>query len=175
MNTMEAILTRRSIRKYKKEAITQKEIDQLIRAAMRAPSTINNRDWAFVVVDDPKVLNALADGLNGNAEMLREAPLAIVVCGDLNLALKSAKEFWIVDTCLAAENILLAAHDMGLGSVYLGVFPRETKMRNVSKALNLPDHLVPLTVLPIGHPDETKPSREEESYDPEKIHYNQYE
>lgn len=174
MNTIEAILTRRSIRKYKKDPITQAEIDQLMRAAMRAPSTINNRDWAFVIVDDPKLLNELADGLDGHAEMLREAPLAIVVCGDLNLALASAKEFWIVDTCLAAENILLAAHAMGLGSVYLGVFPRETKMGNVSKILNLPEHLVPLTVLPIGRPDEKKPSREEESYEPSKIYYNQY-
>lgn len=73
-----------------------------------------------------------------------------------------------------AEIILLAAHDMGLGFVYLSVFPREIKMQNVSKTLNLPDHLVPLTVLPIGRPDETKPSREEESYKPEKIYYNKY-
>lgn len=174
MNTIEAILTRRSIRKFQDRAIDQALQEKLIKAAMRAPSTVNNRDWAFVLVDEPAVLNQLADGLNGNGEMLRNAPLAVVICGDLNLALASAKEFWIVDTCLAAENLLLAAHDLGLGAVYLGVFPREGKMENVARTLELPEHLVPLTVIPVGWPDEKKPSLEEESFEPAKIYHNRY-
>lgn len=174
MDTIEAILTRRSIRSYTQEPVSREEIDLLLKAAMRAPSTINNRDWAFVVVEDPQIRNALADGLSGNGEMLRNAPVAIVVCGDLNLALSGAKEFWIVDACLATENLLLAAHAMGLGAVYLGVFPRENKMKHVTQTLHLPEHLIPLTVLPIGHPNEKKASRADESYEPEKIYYNRY-
>lgn len=174
MDAMDAILTRRSIRKYKKKAVGQGEREMLLRAAMRAPSTVNNRDWAFIAVDDQGLLNRLADGLNGNGEMLREAPVAFVICGDLNLALASGKDFWIVDASLAAENLLIAAHAMGLGAVYLGVFPRENKMKHVTEVLGLPEHLRPLTVIPVGWPDEEKPSREEESWEPHKIYHNCY-
>ncbi|MDL2289426.1 nitroreductase family protein [Clostridia bacterium OttesenSCG-928-F22] len=172
MDAIEAIMSRRSIRRYTGQDVTEETVEQLLRAAMAAPSTIDNRDWAFVVVRERDILNQIIANQDGNASMLANAPLAIVVCGDLKLALQRTPDYWVQDCALATENILIAAQALGLGAVYLGTYPVAHRVEGLKKILNLPEHIVPLTVLSIGYPAMTLPK--EDRYEPEKIHYDRW-
>lgn len=175
MEALEAILTRRSIRKYTDEPVSQQEEEILLKAAMNAQNTIGKRDWVFVVVRDPESLNAIADCVRPNGEPLRHTPMAIVVCGDLDLALDNWKEYWVQDCSAAATNILLAAHSIGLGAVWYGVYPQEHKVRGVSGRLALPDHIVPLCIIGLGRPAETKADLSEARYELHKVHHELWE
>ena len=172
MNTIDAIMTRRSVRSYTSEPVTKEQIDILLKAAMQAPTTINNRDWAFIVVDDREVMNKIIANQEGNADMLAQAPVAIVVCGDLDLAIKPDVEYWVQDCSAATENILLAAHDMGLGAVWLGTYPVMNRVEGMKKIFNLPENIVPMAVVSIGHPARQLPKADR--YEPKKIHYNKW-
>lgn len=166
----QAILNRRSIRRYTPEPVAPELVERLLQAAMAAPSASNRRPWEFVVVDDP----ALLDGIQQRLLLGRyHPPLAIVVCGNLQRAYPPpGRDFWIEDCSAAAENILLAATGLGLGSVWIGVYPIKHFERGVSAVLHLPKHVVPLGALYIGHPAETKPPRTQ--YDPARVHHNGY-
>lgn len=170
MDALKAIFSRRSIRKYTDEPVSEAEETLLLKAAMSAPNTVNKRNWAFVTVREPQRLAALADCLKPNGEMLRGTKLAIVVCGDLSLTLRGGEAFWIQDCSAAAENILIAANAMGLGAVWLGTYPRGHKVAAVAGLLNLPRHIQPLCVISVGHPAEVKADESEQRYEPEKIH-----
>lgn len=169
---LEVIFTRKSIRRFTNEAVSQEDVETLLRAGMAAPNTINNRDWAFLVVRDREVLERIADNQRGHGNMLRIAPLAIVVCGDLDLAHPKYKDFWIQDCSAATENILLAANAIGLGAVWLGTYPVEAHYRGIQEILALPEHIVPLAVIAIGHPAENPDVRYR--FEPEKIHYERW-
>lgn len=144
------ILTRRSIRKYAPQSVPQDAVHQLLEAAMAAPSASNAQPWHFVVVSDRRQLDALAAVLT-NGQMLRQAPLAIVVCGE-----PARSDYWVQDCSAATENILLAAHALGLGGVWLGVYPRADRVTAVSEVADLPAHIIPLCVLSLGFPAEEK-------------------
>ncbi len=174
MDALQAIFTRRSVRDYTDKDVSDEMVETLLHAAMIAPSAVNNQDWAFVVVRDRKILGQLADGLNRSGEMLRKAPVAIVVCGDWNLAIRHAKDYWIEDCSAATENILIAANALGLGAVWLGTYPQTDKMQRVATTLNLPGHIIPMCVISIGWPASLKESAVDERFDPEKIHFNQW-
>nr|NQU92686.1 nitroreductase family protein [Bacteroidota bacterium] len=121
MQTITTILNRRSIRKYITKPVEPEKTDQLLEAAMYAPSARNYRPWHFIVVDERKKLDDLSE-LHPYAKMLKEAPLAIVVCGDKSI---EKEEGYLAINCSAAtQNILLSAFDLGLGSVWLGLYPR---------------------------------------------------
>ena len=114
---LENIATRTSVRSYTDKPVESVKIEQLLRAGMAAPTAVNRQPWHFVVVNDKAQLAALAE-TNPYSKMLTKAPLAIVVCGDMKKALDGpAREFWVQDCSAATENILLAAHSMGLGAV----------------------------------------------------------
>jgi nitroreductase len=117
---------------------------------MAAPSASNAQPWHFVVVSDRRQLDALAAVLT-NGQMLRQAPLAIVVCGE-----PARSDYWVQDCSAATENILLAAHALGLGGVWLGVYPRADRVTAVSEVADLPAHIIPLCVLSLGFPAEEK-------------------
>lgn len=169
---METILTRASVRSYTPEQVAPEQVELLLRAAMAAPSAVNKQPWAFVVVNERETLDSLAASLP-YAKMLAGAPLAIVVCGDLTKALLSVEQaYWVQDCSAATQNLLLAAHSLGLGAVWTGVFPREDRAAEVKRILNLPAHLVPLNVIPVGHPEgETKPK---DKWEPANVHYNRF-
>ena len=173
MEALEAILTRRSIRRYTDKPIEKETMETLIKAAMTAPTTINNRDWAFIVVQDRQILDQIIQNQDGNASMLAEAPAAVVICGDTKLALQRTVDYWVQDCCLAAENFMIAAHAMGLGTVYLGTYPVQHRVDGLKKILNLPEHIIPLTVISVGYPAETKPAATDR-FEPEKIHYDRW-
>jgi nitroreductase len=163
MDAMEAILTRRSIRRYTAQAVSDELIKELLQAAMSAPSAGNQQDWQFVVVRNREVLDELA-GVHPYAP-LTGAPLAILVCGDLQR--ESHKGFWVQDCAAATQNLLLAAHANGLGAVWCGCYPREERAAGLRKALSLPEHIVPLALVVIGYPAEKK--GRQDRYDPAKV------
>lgn len=167
MEAMEAILTRRSIRKYSKEPVQAKIIDELLKAAMSAPTAGNERPWHFIVVDDRKILERVLD-FHPYASMMPDAPQAIVVCGDSTAGKISG--FWVQDCSAAAENLLLAIHARGLGGVWLGVFPLETRVEGAKKLFNLPENIIPLCIIPFGYPLETKPAKD--TFEKTKVHKN---
>jgi len=169
MDTLETIVTRRSIRKYKKQTISEKIIRDVLNAAFSAPSAGNQQPWHFIILDERKILNVIHT-FHPSAKMLKEADKAILVCGDLNL--EKFKGFWMIDCAAATENILLAAHSLGLGACWLGVYPREGRVTGMRKLLKLPAHIIPFALVSLGYPNEHKPR--EERYDKLRVHYNKW-
>ena len=169
MDAMDAILSRRSIRKYTPEEVPDTVIQELLEAAMAAPSASNQQPWQFMVIRDRRVLDQIP-GCHPYSAMVKEATVVILVCGDLKL--ETSKGFWAQDCSAATENLLLAAHARGLGAVWLGVYPREDRVKGLRKLLNLPDHVVPLALVPVGFPAEKKPRAGR--YNAARVHYNQW-
>ncbi|MDA3954963.1 MAG: nitroreductase family protein [Bacteroidales bacterium] len=169
MEIIKGILTRRSIRKYTDKQISEEQIETLLKAGMYAPSASNQQPWHFIVIKDREILNKIAE-VHPYAKMLTQAPLAILVCGDQNLEL--SKDYWVVDCSAATQNILLAAHDLGLGAVWLGVHPRIERKADIRKIFELPNHIQPMSLISIGYPDEEKEMPER--FKPERIHYNEW-
>ena len=124
MDTLLAIRTRRSIRAYQDKPVPEELTQKLLAAAMQAPSARNQQPWQFIVIDD-RALLAKIPGVMPNAAMAAEAPLAILVCAEL--ALEKSQGYWVLDCAAAVENMLLAAHALGLGAVWCGVYPREPR------------------------------------------------
>ncbi len=166
---MKAIRYRRNIRRFTPEPVPDESIKALLEAAMSAPSAGNQQPWEFVVIKDRAVLDRIPD-VHPHAQMCRQAQAAIVVCG--NLERDSHRGFWVQDCAAATQNILIAATDLGLGSVWCGVHPREDRVSGLRKLLCLPDHIVPLSLIPIGHPAENKPASER--FDPARIHHDKW-
>ncbi|MDI3526175.1 MAG: hypothetical protein PWR03_358 [Tenuifilum sp.] len=149
--TLDNILSRKSVRNFTGEPVSNELLEELARAGMAAPSARNLQPWAFIIVTERSVLDALAEGLP-YAKMLFEAPAAIVVCGDLSKSGDSPQGYWVQDCSAATQNILLAAEAMGLGAVWTGVYPRDERVKVVKDTLHLPDHIIPLNVIPVGYP-----------------------
>lgn len=169
MDVIDAILTRRSVRDFKADPIKAEEIQILLRAGMQAPSASNERPWQFVVIDDPEVLHAIPE-FHPQAKVLMYAPLAILVCSDRKLEVKRAS--WLQDTSAAMENMLLAAHGLGLGGVWLGVFPDADRVSGMQKLLDLPKDIRPMGLAAFGYPA-LKPEPVDR-YDEARIHKNKW-
>lgn len=166
MELKEALLKRRSIRKFTDEPVSREEIDELLYAAMCAPSACNRRPWEFFAVTNPELLGKLK---NASFFSRHDAPLAIVVCGNLNRALPlDMAEYWIQDCSAATENILLRAADLGLGAVWCGIYPQPRPEKKVRELLSLSDKQIPLSLILIGHPAEEGTDRK--VYDESCIH-----
>ena len=164
------IFTRVSVREFTGEKISQAQIDTLLRAAMAAPSAINKQPWAFIVVTDEAIIAKLGEALP-YSRCSNKPAIAIIPCGDLSKAIPGEMaNFWINDVSAATENILLAAHAMGLGAVWTGLHPDMTRAKIVQEMLGLPEHIIPLCVVPVGVPAEHPDIKDK--YVPGNIHYN---
>jgi nitroreductase len=152
------ILGRRSIRVYAPGEVSDETIQSLLEAAMAAPSAVAKDPWRFVVIRDLGMLARIADALP-NGKMLATAPVGIVVCGDLDAAHDRQLSYLLQDCAAAIENLLLAVHALGLGACWLGVHPREDRVRKVGQLLGLPPNVIPVAAIAIGHPGEAKESR----------------
>ena len=168
MDAMEAILTRRSIREYTKRLVTDEVLKELLEAAMCAPSAGNRQPWCFVIISDREILNEIPK-YHTYSQMLKEAQVAILVCCDQDLQLGG---YGVQDCSAATQNILLAAHAKGLGAVWLGVYPTEPRVTDIKKLLNLPEHIIPISLISIGYPAEQKPRPDR--YRADRVHYNQW-
>lgn len=167
---LDNIATRTSIRDYEARPVEKEKIEKMLRAAMAAPTAMNKQPWHFVVVDQRNVLDALA-GTNPYAKMLKKAPLAIVVCGNTDKMIEGGgRDFWIQDASAATENLLLAAHAMGLGAVWTGAYPSEERCISISKVLSLSDNLIPLNMIVVGYPAEHPQPKQK--FKEENISYN---
>ncbi len=164
---MDVLFKRRSIRKYTDQSVSEKQIEQIIRAGMAAPSAGNQQPWHFIVIRDREMLDQITT-FHPYAQMLKESNCAIVVCGDVSL--EKHERYWVQDCSAATQNMLLMAHDLGLGSVWLGVFPVEERVQPLRKLLNLPEGVIPLAVLPVGYPAESK--KPADRFDQSRVHYN---
>jgi nitroreductase len=168
--TLEAIFHRRSIRVYSEHPVEPEKLDLLLKAAMAAPSAMNCKPWEFVVITDPDKLAQFRKRLIfGN----RNAPAAIVICGNPSLSINpTARLFWAQDCSLAGENILIAASSLGLGTVWVGVHPVSEFVRIVREIAGLPKHITPLGLIYVGYPAEEKPARTQ--YDEKRVHWQKY-
>ena len=169
---LNAIAKRSSIREYTGEVVSHDQLETIIEAGMAAPSAMNHQPWEFVAIDDRALLDKLGDVLP-YAKMLHKAGAAIAVCGNVEKDCPAPyNSIWIHDCSAATENILLAVEALGLGAVWTAVEPSDALVAVVKDALKLPDNVVPLCVIPIGHPAvEAKPK---DKFKPEKIHWNAY-
>lgn len=160
---IQTIFARRSVRAYTDAPISEENIKTLLEAAMAAPSASNLKPWHFVVVSDRQALIGLAEA-HPYAKMLFQAPLCVAVCGDTSIS----ERYWVQDCSAATENLLLAATALGLGSVWLGVYPRPERIAVVRKFLGLPEAVVPLNLIAIGYPAEEKEPRTQ--YNATRVH-----
>jgi nitroreductase len=159
---IDTIFSRRSIRKYTDEPVSEDDIKTLLEAAMAAPSARNNQPWHFVVVTERATLDALAEA-HPYGKMLAQATLCIVVCGD-----PAISDYFQQDCSAAIENLLLAATALGLGAVWLSAYPREERVALARRILSIPENIVPVNLISIGHPAEEKEPRTQ--YNEERVH-----
>lgn len=167
MELKEVLLKRRSIRKFTNQKIEKEIIEELLIAAMSGPSACNRCPWEFYVITDKDKLLELKDASRFTK---MDAPLAIVVCGNLSRALPvQLSSYWIQDCSAATENILLRATDLGLGTVWCGIHPQKRAEKRVSEILDLNSKWIPLNIIWIGYPAENPEERTQ--YDSKRVHY----
>ncbi|MCD7825200.1 MAG: nitroreductase family protein [Clostridiaceae bacterium] len=162
---MKEIKHRTSIRNFTNEAVEQEKIENILRAAMQAPSAGNQQPWEFYVVTDKGKIKELSEtspyaGCAANASVV----IAIVYKDDIIFP-----DYAQIDCSIAVENMLLEIDHLGLGSVMLGIAPLKERMDAVGKVLNLPENLHAFTLLPVGYPGEVK--EQEDRYDANRVHY----
>jgi nitroreductase len=167
MEKLDFILDRRSIRRFTDQKIDSKQIKAILTAAMYAPSAVNMQPWHFVVIDESSMMEKIME-IHPYARMLQTASHAVVVCGDEQA--QHDDGYWVVDCGAATQNLLLAAHTMGLGACWVGLHPREERKSSFSRLLKLPSHVKPFALVALGYPEEQKarPDR----FHSEKVKYN---
>ena len=168
---LDLIFSRRSIRKYQDKEVSEEMISDLLEAAMAAPSAVAKDPWHFIVVRSRETINEITDILP-NGKMLREAPVALIVCGDINKAHLQEVSYMLQDLSAAVENILIAANTLGLGTCWLGVHPREDRQAGIRQLFALPGHIIPMCGIAIGWPAEQPESRTR--YQQERVHLEKW-
>ena len=168
---IENIMTRTSIRQYKDQPVEQEKIDIMLKAAMAAPTAVNLQPWHFIVITDKQLIGQLA------GQQPTNAPLLIALCGDTDKTTmpdgkSKLPDFWVQDVSAATENLLLAAHALGLGAVWTGCYPIMERVADVANVLNCPTNIVPLAVVRIGYPDESPEPKDK--FKQENISYNKF-
>ena len=167
MELKEALLKRRSVRKFTDEKVSDSHRTELLHAAMSGPSACNKTPWEFYVVKNSEKLSAVK---KASLFSRFNSPLVIVVCGNLSMALPlNLAEYWIQDCSAAIENILLRATDLGLGTVWCGAYPQEKVVNKLKDVLSLPDKHIPLGIIHIGYPADFPEPRDQ--YDEKKVHF----
>lgn len=171
---IENIMTRTSIRAYTSEPVPRELIETIVKAGMAAPSAMNRQPWHIIVLDNRDTLDAFAASLR-HARMLEQAPVALVVCAQTHISLNDGtaveNRFWQHDASAVAQNILLAAHALGLGAVWTAASDPE-RAAIVREALGVPEGIMPLCVIPVGWPAENPAPKDK--WKPEKVHYNRW-
>ncbi|MCL1980755.1 MAG: nitroreductase family protein [Proteobacteria bacterium] len=165
MELTHALATRRSIRRFQQEPVAEEHLQTIIEAAMLAPSAGNQQPWHFVVITDREKLDSIP-AFHPYSDMVRTAPAAILICGDP--AGCPWPDFWVQDCSAAAQNALLAARDLGLGTVWVGVYPLEERMNGFRQLLTIPEDVFPFALIPVGWP--AGPFHAVNRSKPERVH-----
>jgi nitroreductase len=169
MDAIECLITRRSVRDFSEKEVADKEIMEILKCAMFAPSAGNQRPWHFVVIKDTETMNKITE-FHPHSQMLKTAKAAIAVVADTTI--EKHQGYWVQDCSAAVQNILLSAHALGLGSVWLGIYPREERMKGLSALLNLPEKTIPFAVVAIGYP--AKNIDQPDRFDRNRIHFEKW-
>lgn len=168
----DCIMTRTSIREFTAEPVAKSAVDTILRAAMAAPTAGDKRPWNFIVINNRQTLDSLAATADAWAPVGR-APMAVVVAGNVKKTFPGEGElYWVEDCSAASENLLLAAHSLGLGAVWCGAFPIQERVRTLSASLQLPDSIVPLGIIAVGHPAQNPEPKNK--FDFHAIRYNSW-
>lgn len=167
---MKEIFDRKSIRKYTDKQVSKEELKEILRAAMAAPSARNQQPWEFVVVRNREKIDEIIE-VSPYTTPLKTASVAIVVCG--NLSRETAEGYWVQDCSAAIENMLIEVTHMGLGAVWMGIYPREERVYGIQKIFNLPEKVIPLAVIAVGDPAEERPNSDR--FNEDRIHYEMWE
>jgi len=160
---LSVLFSRRSVRKYSGEPVSEADVKALLEAGMAAPSASNRKPWHFVAVTERAQLDQLSE-IHPYGKMLSSAGLCIGVCGDRDIS----PDFWVQDCSAATENILVAATMLNLGGVWLGVHPRAERERELKEFLGIPGNVGLLCLIAVGHPAERPESRTQ--YDEPRVH-----
>ena len=174
MDSIQNILTRRSIRSFENRAISKEDMHTILDAAMSGPTCANTRAWQFIVVEDKETLCKMADANGIYAAPLKEAAAGILICGDLDKAFPLAKEYWVIDGAIAGQNISLAARALGIGSVWLGTWPQMDRVENQAKLFGLPETVIPHSIIALGYSADTENTAEKKNYDGNCVHWEQW-
>lgn len=169
MDAMTALCSRKSIRLYTPKPVSPGLLQEILTAAMCAPSAGNERPWHFIVLTERAILDEIPK-YHPYAAMVKQANVAILVCGDVSL--EKYKNYWPLDCSAATQNILIAAHAKGLGAVWCGVYPSEDRVQNIKKLFTLPESIVPFSLIPIGFPAEEKKAGDR--FDSSRVHENSW-
>ncbi len=165
---LQNIMARTSVRKFKQQPVEDAKIETLLRAGMASPTSGDMQPWHFVVLKDKKDIERYAASNKYHAEDIKKTPLFIFVCADTTrMAEGQGRELWVQDLSAVSENILLAAHAMGLGACWTTIYPIQKKVMGISRTLHLPANLIPLNGIIIGYPDE--PLQPKDKWDEKKI------
>ena len=173
MDAIQNIMSRISVRQYSDKEISEDALRTILEAGMSGPSCVNARDWSFIVVRDPEMLNKMADANGRPAQPLRTAKLGILVCGDLDRAFKGAPDYWVVDGSIAAQNMILAANALGIGSVWLGTWPQMNRVKAQTELFGLPETQVPHSIIAFGYPKEEN-TKEKLIWEADRVHYEKW-
>ena len=170
MNAIDTILTRVSVRKYDpNKKATPEQMEIILKCAAQAPSAMNKQPWSFVIVNQPSVL-ARIENIHPYAGFLTQAGTAIIIVADSK---NCWEDYWRVDPMLAGQNILLAAHALGLATCWCGVYPNAQHMENMSNVLNLPPEQKPIALIAIGTAySESSPTTLR--FNPKQVHFNKW-
>ena len=166
---LDNIFSRKSVRSYTDQPVSQEQVETILKAAMAAPSGMNAQPWRFVVVREQATKDKLAIGFN---KMIAKAPVVIVVCGKTTNKLGGTNNNWTADCAAATENLLLAVEALGLGAVWTACYPYDERMNPTIEALGLPDNVKPYCIVPVGYPaGNDKPK---DKWKPDNIHYEKW-
>lgn len=168
---IENIMTRTSVRSFTKQPVEDEVLECVLKAAMAAPSAMNKQPWHFFVIREENLRNTIADSLEYGKQSLRNSSVAIIVAGDKSRFFEEpdSVDYWVEDCSAAAENLLLAAHAVGLGAVWCGVYPIPERVAQLRKATGISDDYIPMCIIPIGYPDTD--SEPKDKWDPAKVTY----
>lgn len=163
---MDILFSRKSVRSYKPDMISDEDINYILKAAMASPTAGNAREWHFMVIKNKKTHEEIMK-IHTAAQMIKNAPAAIIVCAEPNV--EKFPGFWPQDAGAATQNILLAATAKGIGSVWCGIYPREERVAKFQELLNIPENIVPVSMIVLGYEDGDTPLKER--WEPSKIKY----
>ena len=174
MDKLKPIFFRRSVREYSDRTISDGDLRTILAAGMSGPSCVNARDWSFLVIRDKETLNKMADANGRPADPLRRADVGILICGDLERAFPRAQEYWVIDGAIAGQNMTLAAQALGIGSVWLGTWPQMDRVEKQRALFDLPESVVPHSILAFGYPAEEGEPEPRETYEESRVHFGKW-
>lgn len=171
---LDTLFKRKSIRKYTNQKIEDKDVRIILKAGMSGPTCANRRQWSFIVVRDKKTLNQMVEVTSPYARILKGADMGILVCADMERASINSPEYWVIDASIACQNMILAAKRLGIGTCWLGIWPKKERIDGLSKLFELTETAIPFSIISFGYPDEEFDKNPELEIEEDRIHYEKW-